>query len=65
MDAVDEMVGDAFEHLAQIEFRIDAVQFGGAEQTVDRSRTFSTGIGTSEQKVLSAKSHCAQITFGC
>ena len=45
MDASDGMIGYGFEDLAQIEFRIDAVQFGRAEQSVDRSRTFSTGIG--------------------
>jgi hypothetical protein len=44
MDASDGMIGYGFEDLAQIEFRIDAVQFGRAEQSVDRSRTFSTGI---------------------
>ena len=45
MDAVDGMVGNAFEHRAQIEFRIDARSAWGAEQSVDRGCTFSTGIG--------------------
>ena len=44
MDASDGMIGYGFEDLAQIEFRIDAVQFGRAEQGVDGRRTFSTGI---------------------
>ena len=52
VDSVDGTIGDALEHMAQVEFRIDALQFGGAEQTVDRSRTLSIGIGTSKQKVL-------------
>ena len=49
VDAVDGMIGDAFEHLAQIEFRIDAVQLGRAEQSIDRSRAFSAGIRTGEE----------------
>jgi hypothetical protein len=45
MDAVDGIVGDAFEHLAQIELRIDAVELGRAEQSVDRCCAFSAGVG--------------------
>jgi hypothetical protein len=41
VDAVDGVIGDAFEYMAQVEFRIEAVELGCAQQSVDRSRAFS------------------------
>jgi hypothetical protein len=35
LDAVNGVVGNALQDLAQIRFRIQAVQFGGADQAVD------------------------------
>ncbi len=52
VDAVDGMVGDTFEHMTEIEFRVDAVQFGRAQQSIDRSRAFSSGIRACEEIVL-------------
>jgi hypothetical protein len=34
-DAVDVVIGDLPEHSAQTEFRIEAVEFGRADQRVD------------------------------
>jgi hypothetical protein len=34
VDPVDRMVGDALQNMAQIEFGIDIVEFGRAEQAV-------------------------------
>jgi hypothetical protein len=47
VDAVDGMIGDALEHMAQIEFRIEAIQLGCAQKSINRSRAFSAGIRTS------------------
>ena len=49
LDAVDGMIGDAFEHVAQIEFWIKAIQLGCAQESIDRSRAFSAGIRTGEE----------------
>jgi hypothetical protein len=34
------VIGDAREHIAQVGFWIDAVEFGGADQAVDRGGAF-------------------------
>jgi len=44
LDAVDGVIGDAGQHLAQISFRVKAVEFGGANQAVDRRRAFPARI---------------------
>jgi hypothetical protein len=44
------------EHVAQIGFRVEAVQLGGADQAVDRGGALATGIGAGEQVVLAAQS---------
>ena len=44
LDSVDGMVGDALQDLAKISFRVEAVQFGRADQTVDGGSPFPTGI---------------------
>lgn len=40
-DAVNCMVGDSYEHIAQVCFRIDAAEFCGANEAVDGSGTFA------------------------
>ena len=64
LDAVDRMVGDAGQHVAEIRFGIETVEFGGADQAVDRGGAFAAGIGAGEQVVLAAQSDGAQGTFG-
>ncbi|MGF6974494.1 hypothetical protein QFZ94_002944 [Paraburkholderia sp. JPY465] len=53
IDAVDRMLGDAREHEAQIRLWIDAVEFCGANEAVDRGGTFAAGVCSSEQIVAS------------
>jgi hypothetical protein len=38
------MVGDAGQHVAEIGFGVKTVEFGGADQAVDRGGTLSAGI---------------------
>ena len=52
MDAVDGMIGYAFEHMTHIEFRIKTVELGCAQQRIDCSRAFSASIRTGEEIVL-------------
>jgi len=46
------VIGDAREHVAEVGFRIDAVQLGRADQAVDRGGAVAAGIGSSKQVVL-------------
>lgn len=48
IDAVNRMVGDAREHVAQIRLGIDAVEFCGANEAVAGGGTFVAGVCTSE-----------------
>ena len=43
------MVGDADQDVGQPSLRIDIVQFGGDDQTVEHRRPLSAAIGTREQ----------------
>ena len=45
MDAVDRVIGDTLQDVAQIEFWIDTVKLGRAEQAVNGRRAFAAGIG--------------------
>ena len=49
---------------AQIGFGIEAVEFGRADQAVDRGGAFAAGIGAGEQVVLAAQCDRAQGAFG-
>lgn len=44
-DATDRVLGDALQRHAQVGLRIDAVQLGCADQTVDSRGPFATRIG--------------------
>ena len=54
VDPVDRVVRNAFEHVAQVRLRVKAVQFGRADQRVERGSALATGIGAGEQPVLAA-----------
>jgi hypothetical protein len=56
LDAVDQVIGDLFEHAAEVEFRIKPVQFRRSQQRIDRGCTFATRIGPTEQEILPAQS---------
>src|ERR1035438_7559259 len=38
------MLGNVVQHSAQVGFRIQSVQLGGADQAVDSRRTFAAGV---------------------
>ena len=54
-DAMDGMLGDAADDLAQISFGVDAVELGRADQAVDRRRPLTARVRAGEQVVLSAR----------
>lgn len=49
---VDRKISDALQHLAQVGFRVDAIEFGGLEQRVDRSRALAAVVRSGEEPVL-------------
>jgi hypothetical protein len=58
------MIGYAREHIPQIAFWIEPIQFSRSDQAIQDSRPLSTGIGTSEQIILTTQSDGARGTFG-
>ena len=61
---MDRVVSDAGQHVAQVKLWVETVEFGGANQAVDRGGAFAAGVGAREQVVLSAQSDGAQGAFG-
>lgn len=59
VNAIDRMVSDACEHVAQIRLRIDAIEFCGANQAVDGGGTFAARVCSSEQIVAAPDGHSA------
>ena len=64
MDAIDRVIGDLFEHAAEIKFRIKPIELGCSQQGIDGGCTLATGIGSTEQKILPAQSYGAQSPLG-
>ena len=56
VDAIDRMLGDASDDVAQVGLGIKAIQFGGTGQGVNRGLAFAASVGTEVQEVLPAKS---------
>lgn len=48
-DFVDRLLVDVGERVAQIGFGVESVQFGGADQAVDRCGAFATFVGAREE----------------
>lgn len=60
VDAIDCVVSDASKHETQIPFRIDAVEFCGANEAINCGSTFAAGVGSSKQIVASTDGHPTQ-----
>lgn len=56
VDAIDRMLGDASDDVAQVGLGIKAVQFGSADECIDFGATFAAAVGTEVQEVFSAES---------
>src|SRR4029077_3088066 len=57
------MVRDAYQHLSQIGFGIEAVEFSRADQAVDRRCAYSASI-CGELVVRTTQGHTSQTAFG-
>jgi hypothetical protein len=49
------MIGDAGEHVGNVELRIEAVELGAFDQAVHERRPLTTPIGTGEQPCPSSE----------
>ena len=63
-DSIDRVVGNPGEHVAEVGFWIDPVQFRSSNQAIHRGGTFASGVGSGKQKVLPAQGDTTQSTFG-
>ncbi len=63
LDAVDGMLGDAREHLAQVSFRIQAIELGRADKAVEGGGSLATSVGSRKEKILPSLSDTAQGAF--
>src|ERR1700723_1241821 len=64
VNAINRMVGDPFEHTAEVELRIETVQSCRSQQRIDRSSAIAARIRTTEQVILSAQGYCTQCPLG-
>jgi len=51
-DAINGVVGDAGEDVAQVSFRVEADQLGRADQAVESGGTLTAGVGAGEEIIL-------------
>jgi len=54
VNAVDRVLGNAFEHMAQVQVRIPAIEQGGADQAVDVGRPLPAAVRPGEEVVTPA-----------
>ena len=48
VNTIDRMIGDELKHRADICLGIDAVEFGAAQQAIDRRGSLAAGIASGE-----------------
>ena len=58
------MVGEAGEHVAEVALRIEAVEFGGADQAIEYGGAFAALIRTGEEVILASESDGGESPFG-
>jgi hypothetical protein len=58
MDLVDRVISDVLEHVAQITFRIQAAQFGGADEAIKCGGALTAGIRACKEKMF-------PLMYGC
>ena len=64
LDALDRVLADASQHVAQVGFWIEAVQPRRSYQTIEDSGTASSSVRASEQVITSADGNRTQSAFG-
>ena len=49
------MIGEAGEHVAEVALRIEAVEFGGADQAIEHGGAFAALIRTGKKVILASQ----------
>ena len=57
VDVTGWMVGDAGQHVGDIELRIEAIEFGALDQRVHRGGAVAASVGAGEEIVLATDGH--------
>jgi len=52
-DAIDRMIGDAGQNVAQVSLRIEAIHLGGLDEGIHRSVAHAAGVGAGKEIILS------------
>ena len=60
MQPGSRMIGDAAQHIGEPGLGVDAIEFGGGNQGIDRGRALVTAIGTREQPCPTPQGNTAQ-----
>jgi hypothetical protein len=60
-DAIDGMVGDAGENVAQIGLRVESAHLGGLDEGIHRCRANAAGIGAGKKVVFPGHRNLAVI----
>lgn len=63
-DAIDFVIGDAGEDIAEVGFWVEAVELCGFDERVDGGGAFSTGIRSGKEIILAAEGDAADRTLG-
>ena len=64
IDPVDRVLGNAGQDLAKISFRVQTVEFGGADQRVDGGSAYAAGVGPTKKVILPSKCNSSKRPFG-
>jgi hypothetical protein len=54
VNAVDWMIGNTGQHVAQVSARVDAIEFARRNQRVHRRRPLAAAVGAGKEEVLAS-----------
>ena len=63
-DAIERVVGDAGEHVAEVGFWIEAVELGGLDQGIEGGGAIAAGVGPGKKVVFPAEGQRPDLPFG-
>jgi hypothetical protein len=63
-DTFDWVLVDVGEYVAQVGFGVEAIEFGGADQAVDRGSAFAASVRARKEEVFSSQGHASQCALG-
>jgi hypothetical protein len=52
VNAVDRVIGDAGQHVAQVSARVDTIEFAAADERVHRGCPLAPAVGAGKEEIL-------------